>query len=301
MQPAVMDQLHELRTLVERHGREGASETSISGLTLYVETDPAVATYVIYQPVLALILGGAKRTVLGGRVFHISAGDYVAVSVDLPASGEVTKAPYCAVTLALDLNVLASLMAEGSGRASGAAEAFDVDRAGPDLLDSMLRLVRLLDRPEDVPVLAPSMQREVFWRLLQSPSGPMVRQIVLADSHLSRVSRAITWLRANFAASVRVERLAAVAGMSPTSFHRHFKAATAMSPLEYQKQIRLQTARARLLAQPGDVAGVGFSVGYESPSQFSREYARLFGAPPGRDAERLRGSALPGGARDPVA
>ncbi|MDW6024266.1 AraC family transcriptional regulator [Mesorhizobium sp. BAC0120] len=285
-----MDQLHEIRKLVERHGREGPTETAVSGLTLYIETDPAVATYVIYRPVLALILGGAKRTVLGGRVFHVSPGDYVAVSVDLPATGQVTRAPYSAVTLALDLNVLASLIAEPMALPWGATAGFEVNRAGPDLLDAMLRLVRLLDRPQDIGVLALSIQREVFWRLLQSPSGYMVRQIVLADSRLSQVNRAITWLRANFAAPIRIERLAALAAMSPASFHRHFKAATAMSPLEYQKQIRLQTARARLLAQPDDVAGIGFSVGYDSPSQFSREYARLFGAPPGRDAARLRAS-----------
>lgn len=282
-----MDRLHEIRTVVEKHGREGATDTPVAGLTLFIETDPGLATYVIYQPVLALIVGGEKRTVLGGRVFDVSAGDCVAVSLDLPASGQVTTAPYVAVTLALDLNVLASLIVEHMAPASGDA-VLGVNRAGPDLLDAMLRLVRLLDRPEDIAVLAPSLRTEVFWRLLQSPGNAMVRQIVLADSQLSRVSRAVTWLRINFAAPVRIEQLAALAGMSPASFHRHFKAATAMSPLEYQKQIRLQTARARLLAQPGDVAGVGFSVGYESPSQFSREYARLFGAPPGRDAMRLR-------------
>jgi len=163
----------------------------------------------------------------------------------------------------------------------------DINRAGPDLLDAMLRLVRLLEHPEDLSILAPMIEREIFWRLLQSPSGPMVRQIALADSRLSQVNRAITWLRVNYAEPVRIERLAELAGMSLASLHRHFKAATGMSPLQYQKQIRLQTARARLLAQPGDVAGIGFSVGYESSTQFSREYARQFGAPPGRDAAHL--------------
>lgn len=283
-----MDHLHELRTLVERHGREGPTETAVPGLTLYIERDPDVVTYVVSQPVLALIVGGAKRTMLGGRVFQLSPGDYVAVSVDLPATGQVTRAPYSAVTLALDLSMLGGLIAEPSAPVWGSAPGVEVNRAGADLLDAMLRLVRLLDRPGDIAVLAPSIRREVFWRVLQSPCGPMVRQIALADSRLSQVSRAITWLRTNYAEPARVERLANLAGMSPASFHRHFKAATAMSPLQYQKQIRLQTARALLLAQPGDVAGVGFSVGYESPSQFSREYARQFGAPPARDAARFR-------------
>ncbi|RQR33740.1 MULTISPECIES: AraC family transcriptional regulator [unclassified Burkholderia] len=284
-----MDHLYELRALVERHGGEGPTETAVGGLTLYVETDLSVVTYVVHRPVLALILGGAKRTVLGGRLFDIVPGDYVAVSVDLPATGQVTQAPYSAVTLDLDLGMLASLIAEPMAPQGGAA-GVEVNHAGPDLLDAMWRLVRLLDRPEDIAVLAPMIRREVFWRILQSPCGPMVRQIAMADSRLSQVSRAITWLRTNFSESVRVERLAALAGMSPVSFHRHFKAATAMSPLQYQKQIRLQTARARLLAQQGDVAGVGFSVGYESPSQFSREYARQFGVSPARDMARFHGA-----------
>ncbi|KUY61495.1 AraC family transcriptional regulator [Burkholderia sp. RF2-non_BP3] len=283
-----MDHLYELRALVERHGQESPTETAVGGLTLYVETDPSVVTYVVHRPVLALILGGAKRTVLGGRIFDIVPGDYVAVSVDLPATGQVTRAPYSAVTLDLDLGMLASLIAEPTAPQGGAA-GVEVNHAGPDLLDAMWRLVRLLDRPEDIAVLAPMIRREVFWRILQSPCGPMVRQIAMADSRLSQVSRAITWLRTNFSESVRVERLAALAGMSAVSFHRHFKAATAMSPLQYQKQIRLQTARARLLAQQGDVAGVGFSVGYESPSQFSREYARQFGVSPARDMARFHG------------
>ncbi|RKT14320.1 AraC-like DNA-binding protein [Paraburkholderia sp. RAU2J] len=284
-----MDHLNELRALVESHGQEGPTETDVDGLTLYVETDLSVTTYVVHRPVLALILGGAKRTVLGGRVFDIEPGDYVAVSVDLPATGQVTQPPYSAVTLDLDLGLVASLIEEESAISRwGAAAGVEVNRAEPDLLDAMWRLVRLLDRPQDIAVLAPMIRREVFWRILQSPCGPMVRQIALGDSRLSQVSRAITWLRTNFAETMRVERLAALAGMSPASFHRHFKAATAMSPLQYQKQIRLQTARARLLAQQGDVAGVGFSVGYESPSQFSREYARQFGVPPARDAARFR-------------
>lgn len=283
-----MQHLHELRALVEGHGREGATETPVPGLTLYVETDPSVVAYVVHRPVLALIVGGGKRTVLGGRVFNIGPGDYVAVSVDLPATGQVTRAPYSAVTLDLDLNTLAGLISEPTAPAWGAAAGVEMNRAGPDLLDAMLRLVRLLDRQEDIAVLAPMIRREVFWRILQSPCGPMVRQIALADSRLSQVARAVTWLRTNYAEPARIERLADLAGMSPASFHRHFKAATAMSPVQYQKQIRLQTARARLLAQPGDVAGVGFSVGYESPSQFSREYARLFGAPPARDIAQFR-------------
>lgn len=282
------DELREFREIARRHGNEGATETSVVGLTLHIETDPEVVTYVVYEPLLALIIGGAKRTVLGGHVFEISAGDYVAVSVDLPASGQVLTPPYMAVTLALDLNVLADLMVVSAAAGRDDVAGPQVNRASVELLDPMLRLLRLLDRPEDIAVLSNLIKREILWRLLQGPGGDMVRQIALADSRLSQVNRAITWLRANYDRSVQIDALAHLAGMSAPSFYRHFKAVTAMSPLQYQKQIRLQTARARLVAQPGDVAGVGFSVGYESATQFSREYARQFGAPPGRDAARFR-------------
>ena len=163
--------------------------------------------------------------------------------------------------------------------------------ATPDLLDPIIRLLRLLDRPGDMPVLGPMLEREILWRLLTGAQGATVRQIGLADSRLSQVARAIRHIRTRYAETLSMDDLATLAGMSPASFHRHFRAVTTMSPLQYQKQIRLQAARSRLLAEPGDVASIGFEVGYESPSQFSREYARLFGAPPGRDAERLRAVA----------
>ena len=162
-----------------------------------------------------------------------------------------------------------------------------------DILDVAVRMLRLLDRPRDVAVLRPLIERELLWRLLEGEQGAMIRQFGLADSRLSQIGHAIRWLRAHYADTLRVEELAQLAAMSVSSFHRHFRAVTAMSPIQYQKQIRLQEARARLLADARDVATVGFDVGYDSPSQFSREYSRLFGAPPGRDAIRLRTIANP--------
>jgi transcriptional regulator GlxA family with amidase domain len=161
----------------------------------------------------------------------------------------------------------------------------------PQLLDPWLRLMRLLDTPEDMPVLGPMLEREILYRLLQGPQGGVLRQIALADSRLARVRRAIACIRARFDQPLRIEELAGLAGMSPAAFHRHFKAATAMSPLQYQKTLRLQEARRLLIAEP-DAARAGYAVGYESASQFSREYARLFGAPPARDAARLRGEGV---------
>jgi transcriptional regulator GlxA family with amidase domain len=165
--------------------------------------------------------------------------------------------------------------------------------AGPDLLDAAARLLRLLDHPSDAPVLAPLIEREILWRLLTGPHGGVIRQIGLAGSGLSHVSRAIRWIREHYAEPLRIADLARLTGMSPSAFHRHFRAITAMSPLQFQKRIRLQQARTLLVARPGDVAGVGHLVGYDSPPQFSREYRRLFGAPPGLDAARLRAETPP--------
>ena len=192
---------------------------------------------------------------------------------------------------------IAAAAAAGAGRtvvAHAGRPAGDRDRRRrAELLDAVARMLRLLDHPTDAPVLAPLIEREILWRLLTGPQGGMVRQIGLADSGLSHVSRAIRWIRDNYAEPMRIDDLARLAGMSPSAFHRHFRAVTAMSPLQFQKRIRLQEARSLLLARPGDVAGVGHLVGYDSPSQFSREYRRLFGAPPGQDAARLRADSTP--------
>ena len=159
------------------------------------------------------------------------------------------------------------------------------------MLDAVIRMLRLLDRPADARVLAPLIEREILWRLLTGPHADVVRQIGLADSGLSHVTRAIGWIRDNYAEPMRVADLARLAGMSASAFHRRFRAVTTMSPLQFQKRIRLQEARSLLVAQPGDVAGVGHLVGYDSPTQFNREYRRLFGAPPGQDTTRLRATA----------
>jgi len=163
--------------------------------------------------------------------------------------------------------------------------------AEPDLLDAAARMLRLLDHPADAPVLAPMIEKEMLWRALTGAQGDTVRQIGLADSDLSHVGRAIAWIRDNYAEPMRIDDLARLSGMSASAFHRHFRSVTAMSPLQFQKRIRLQRARSLLVAHPGDIAGVGHHVGYDSPSQFNREYRRLFGAAPGQDAQRLRAAA----------
>jgi transcriptional regulator GlxA family with amidase domain len=200
--------------------------------------------------------------------------------------------------LALRPERIAALLLETAplaGVPAGTVEAVPsglaVSDASPALLDAIGRLLALLDAPADAAALAGGVEREVLWRLISGPQGSTVRQIGLADSRLAHVSRAIRRIRARYDETLRVEELAALATMSVSSFHRHFRAVTAMTPIQFQKQIRLHEARARLLAEPGDVAGAGFAVGYDSPSQFSREYRRMFGVPPSRDALALRGAA----------
>ena len=167
-----------------------------------------------------------------------------------------------------------------------------VSDASPALLDAVTRLLALLDAPDDAPALAAGIEREILWRLITGPQGATVRQIGLADSRLAHLARAIRWIRGHYNETLRVEQLAALATMSVSSFHRHFRAVTSMTPIQFQKEIRLHEARTRLLAEPGDVTGVGFAVGYDSPSQFSREYRRMFGVPPSRDARALRDAAV---------
>lgn len=204
----------------------------------------------------------------------------------------VPACPYLGFGLMLRPEAISGLLLE-AGVPRGAAQdrpGIAVTALSSDLVDPVVRLLRLLDRPQDLQILAPTFEREILWRLFNGPQGALVRQIGLADSRLSQISRSIRWLRHHFAEAIRIEDLAEVAGMSVTSLHRHFRGVTSLTPIQFQKRLRLQAARARLLATREDVSAVGFAVGYESPSQFSREYRRLFGKPPGQDGAELRGA-----------
>ncbi|HLY58881.1 MAG TPA: AraC family transcriptional regulator [Stellaceae bacterium] len=289
-----MTKLAEIGSLIIRHVGIPDAGLPLSGVRLRTTTAPTEPVNAVYEPIFALVAQGGKRTVLGDKVFEYGAGDYLVASVDLPIIGQVCRAsseePYLGFAMTLQPAKIAALLLEGTaGERSGVeAAGLAVSVAPDELLDAVLRLLRLLDRPGDIPVLRPMLEREILWRLLGGEQGAIVRQIGLADSSLAQISRAIRQIRTNYAEILRIDELAQVAGMSPSSFHRHFRAVTSMSPIQFQKQIRLQAARARLIANAEDVATVGFEVGYDSPSQFSREYRRLFGSPPGKDAGRLR-------------
>ncbi|MEV6294624.1 AraC family transcriptional regulator [Streptomyces sp. NPDC051896] len=310
--------LTELRHLIARHAEH--ADGLVDGLLLSRTDWPTAPTVGMAEPVMALVVQGRKRLMLGDLVYDYGAGQYLVVTVDLPVTGHCTQAtpeePLLGFGLVLKPARIASLLLEASAAAESARPAGPqrlhqradtrrrpgdtghTDRAIPhglavsdapaDLVDAVTRMVRLLDHPDDAPILAPMLEKEILWRLVTGEQGMLVRQIGLADSRLTQISRAIHWIREHHTQTLRVEDLAHVAGMSVSPFHRHFRAVTAMTPIQYQKRIRLQEARLMLMSSTEDVATVGFAVGYDSASQFSREYRRHFGTPPGADAARLR-------------
>ncbi|MEV4813341.1 AraC family transcriptional regulator [Micromonospora avicenniae] len=294
-QPVYLD---ELRALLARHARPDGT-TAIDGVLISkVEAaDPPSAS--MTGTVFALIAQGAKRLALGDRVYDYRAGQFLVASVDLPVTGHFTEASPQLPALGFGLTLQPAAVAELLLRAApGDLPAvagppplgIAVSDASDDLLDAVVRLLRLLERPRDVAVLAPLIKREILWRLISGEQGAAVRQLGLADSGLAHISRAVRWIRDHYTRSFRVEDVARMAGMSTSAFYRNFQAVTAMSPIQFQKQIRLHEARLLLAMRSSDVTGVGHRVGYDSPSQFSREYRRQFGVPPSQDAARLRGS-----------
>lgn len=292
--------LEELRALLARHARPDMS-TDIDGVLISKVETTTPPSPSMSGLIFALIAQGAKRIALGDRVYEYGAGQYVIASVDLPITGQFTKAsserPSLGFGMILHPMAVAELLLQadsgdlasiGGGTPSGMA----VSDAPADLIDAVIRLVRLLDQPQHVAVLAPLIKREILWRLIAGEQGAVIRQLGLADSSLSHISRAVRWIREHYSEAFRVEDVAQQLGMSPSAFYRNFHAVTAMSPIQFQKQIRLQEARLLLATRPNDVTGVGIHVGYDSPSQFSREYRRQFGASPSQDAARLQGVAL---------
>ncbi|MEI9947986.1 MAG: AraC family transcriptional regulator [Pseudomonadota bacterium] len=292
------DPTAELRALTQRHAAPACREL-LANLTLWSSYGPKPPTPVIYEPMLYFTLQGIKRMTVGERQLDHRPGTFLLASIDVPVVCTVIdcslERPYLGLAIRLDRASVAALLLDlppGPERALDAAqeelEPMTISPTTRAMDDALLRFVSLVEAPEDVPLLAPMIERELLYRVLQSEQGTVLRQFARADSRLSQIYRAVKWIRAHLAEPLPVEKLAGVAAMSASSFHRHFKAVTGLSPLAYHKQMRLQEARRRLLAEPGAVAGVAFSVGYESVSQFSREYTRQFGLPPARDAARLR-------------
>lgn len=288
-----MDQLSELREIVLRRAAPGRTQTAVPRLRLLRMHETSMPAPAFYEPVLCIAVQGSKRLLIGEGSITYDPSRYLVVAVDMPVMACIVdasaEAPYLCITLQLDRLAIIDILADMPPIATpDQGVGLALDALGPDLLDPVLRLLRLIERPQDAAMLAPLAEREILYRLLTGPTGGVLRQLVSQNSRLARIDRAIDWIKRHYNEPMRIERLAEIAGMSPASLHRQFRAVTAMSPLQFQKQLRLQEARRRLVAEPEGAGIVGFSVGYESQSQFSREYARLFGAPPARDAQRLR-------------
>lgn len=278
---------------------DGVHATAIPGLSLMRISAPTAPCHGLIEPLLCIVAQGGKRTIVGDRAFSYDANKFLVVTADTPIVGQVVEAgpeaPYLCFRLDLEPAPIAELLIDVGGVGLGASEAdasISVSDLTPELVDAAARLVRLLASPDDIRVLAPMVKREILYRVLQTDQATRLQQIAVAESRLQQVNRAIGWIKANYRDSFAIEAVAAQARMSPSSLHVHFKAVTAMSPLQYQKQLRLQEARRLMLSEAVDAASAGHRVGYDSPSQFSREYARTFGAPPLRDVARLRAGDL---------
>ena len=295
-----MDRITDLAAVIDRHvGGTGICTTALPHVSLIRADQPSTPTPAVYEASLCLIAQGSKRVSIGEHSVVYDAARYLLVSVDLPLVGHVidasTEKPYLCCKIDLDSAMLADLMvAEGGVVQRTDLPVLATYPGDPDLIGAACRLVGLLDRPETIGTLAPLIEREILYRMLTGPHGPMLRHIATAGSHLNQVSRAIAAIRRRFDAPIRIDDIAAEAGMSPSSLHAHFKAITHLTPLEYQKQLRLQEARRLMLVGNATASAAGFAVGYESPSQFSREYRRLFGAPPRLDIERLNAAPAAG-------
>lgn len=292
-----MHALAQLAGIMGRHARsDGIHPSPIRGVRLIRSSVPTMPMPVVYEPTLCLIAQGRKQVVLGTSAYVYDAAKYLVASVDLPVMGSVIEAsgdkPYLCLSLDLDmaeLNDVAIRYPMGGDYRDAPSAGISLHETTPELLDAAVRLACLLDTPRDIEALAPLVIREILYRLLTGEGNDIVRQMARADSRLNQIARAIVWIRTHYTETFRIDDVAEIARMSRSAFHAHFKAVTSMTPLEFRTQLRLQEARRLLVAEALDAAGAGFRVGYESPSQFSRDYSRIFGMPPAKDASRLRG------------
>jgi AraC-like DNA-binding protein len=286
----------ELGALISKYSNgDGVHATAVGGLFCIRLSARHLQLPSVYQPSICVIIQGAKQVLLEDEIYHYSPPQFLAVSVDLPLLGQVTEAsmeePYLCLQIEIDARQIADLISQSGdaswsrGETSRGLFVGEVDSA---MQESVLRLARLLETPRDIPVLAPLALRELHYRILNGPYGRAIAQMAIAGSNTHKIGQIIRRIKTQLASPILVEELASMANMSPSSFHQHFKAVTAMSPVQYQKRLRLTEARQILLAEKADAASAAYRVGYQSVSQFSREYARMFGAPPIRDVESLR-------------
>ncbi|MFF7929870.1 AraC family transcriptional regulator N-terminal domain-containing protein [Streptomyces sp. NPDC007940] len=284
--------LDRLARVIERHCPGPWSETAVPKLSLVALDELVEPMKVTYEPMICFVADGAKRTVVGERSWITPPGEMAFFTLDLPVTAAFEKVPYRAAVMRLDPQALAALqleLAEDGPAAPPATAAAVTAPMAPELVDAVTRWVHLLGTPEDIGPLGPRIEAEILYRLLRSPLGPVLRHWSLADSAAARIRTTARWIRDHCTEPLGIDEIAEVARMSPATLHRHFKAATGMSPLRFQKHLRLQEARRLLFTNDVTAAQVAREVGYVSATQFSREYRRAYGLPPGRDAAQLRG------------
>ncbi|MBC9178884.1 AraC family transcriptional regulator [Pseudoroseomonas ludipueritiae] len=287
--------------LVRRHGEAHADEhgiapTAIPGLSTVRATAPSGLVHDISRPLACLVVQGGKHVAMGVREFAFGAGDLLLITADVPTISQITQAsaekPYLSLVVELDPGMIAELCLEmGEAGAAAGGEAVRVEPTEAEVTGAATRLMQLLGRPAALPVLQASLLRELHYWLLAGRHGAAIRRLGWPEGHVQRISRAVAVLRARFTEPLPVESLAAVAGMSLSSFHQHFRGVTSLSPLQFQKQLRLIEARRLMMGEGRSASGAAFAVGYESVSQFTREYGRMFGSPPARDAGMARRAA----------
>ncbi|WP_210255309.1 AraC family transcriptional regulator [Ancylobacter pratisalsi] len=285
--------LDNVRRHADAHAdRFGAAQTPIPGLTLIRATAPSPLQVMVYRPLVAMILQGRKRVTIAGDTIEFGPGESLLVSADVPTVSQIVQAspahPYYSLVLELDPAILRDLSMEMAGVSADSAGAAQVAPTDADVADAAARLMRLVERPTALPVLRDPSLREMHYWLLAGRHGAAIRALGITDSHAQRIARAVAVIRRDFAEPLRVEELAEVSGMSLSSFHQHFRAITTLSPLQFQKQLRLIEARRMMLAEGADIRSAAWAVGYESVPQFTREYGRLFGTPPARDIRQAR-------------
>ncbi|MBP1960927.1 AraC family transcriptional regulator [Paenibacillus aceris] len=296
MSESIYEQQNELSQLIERHsGQDGVYESAIPSLFLIRRSQVTEPVYRVYKPSLCFIAQGLKEILLAQERYEYGPADYLISSMDLPVIGQIIKAspnaPYLSLKLEFTQSHILEVIHDSDIQITpkeNTKRAMFVGQIELSILDAILRLVRLLDNPKDIPFLAPIYTKEILYRLLQGQYGVSLAQIAMEGSNTYRIREAIEQIITNCDKPLRIEVLAEIASMSISSFHRYFKEVTAMSPIQFQKQLRLQEARRLLLAESADAADVAFRVGYESASQFSREYSRMFGSPPRADIKRLK-------------
>ncbi|GIO32186.1 MULTISPECIES: AraC family transcriptional regulator [Paenibacillus] len=294
--------LKQLAFLIRRHAPEGGiHRTAIPSLTLMHATRLSEPLESIYKPSICVVAQGAKVAALADESYRYDPSTYLVTSVELPMMGRIVEAspeiPYLSLKLGFDIDVILEIMEKANRPAPAPAEAargIAVNQTSPALLEALVRLVQLLDAPEDIPVLAPLAIREVLYRMLQGEQAALLCQFAISGSHGYNIAQAIRLINRQYDHPLAVEQLAKTVNMSVSAFHKHFKRVTAMSPLQYQKTVRLQEARRLMLTESLQASDAAFRVGYESASQFSREYARMYGKPPARDVQELHGLVASG-------